>query len=741
MALLDDLVAQVGDDSLRQHMASALRDLKRRQRFGLVFEEHIPETTALLGLPITVGSLVQRRSVVNAPALYRVAALTLDGPATIEPLDGGSTEQVPVADLMAVKRFGEPIYPSLTPLGSVQRGPVDRPHHVVINGENYHALQLLLFLFEGRFDCIYLDPPYNTGARDWKYNNRYVDESDAWRHSKWLSFMEKRLVLAKRLLKPDGVLIVTIDEHEVHHLGMLLERIFPEYLRHMVTVVINPKGTGKLNFARVDEYAIFCVPDAGQSIIAGVPNRVSTPAAVPTGNLFSAAGATLDPVLVPAGEADDDDEEDADDDVAPEDESVTEAEVAELAGEGEPSSIAPDDLPFPIDEIAEWEPRHARRRGGESSYRHQRPNQFYPIYIDPTARRVVRAGPSLALDQDPDFAPVDGLIPIWPIDLEGNHRCWRFISPKMQELIDARRVALGRYNTAHDSWTLNIWERRPESKKIKTVWWEKPHDAGTHGTSLLYKLLGRRNAFPFPKSVYAVRDALAAVVRNRPNALILDFFAGSGTTLHATCLLNAEDQGRRQTIMVTNNEVSERLARRLAAQGHYPGDPEFEQHGIFEQATRPRSEAVITGHRPNGAAIPGTHVGGRPFADGFDENISFFTLSYLDPDEVDLGHQFDAILPALWLGAGAVGSWQNGASCEDFSLPIGSPYGVLFRESRFRRFLEVVTARPDVTHVWLVTDSEESFAEMRAALPARLSITMLYRDYLWSFRSHPDGRG
>ena len=78
------------------------------------------------------------------------------------------------------------------------------------------------YLYKKKIDCVYIDPPYNTGARDWKYNNRYVDDNDVWRHSKWLSMMEKRLKLAARLLKPDGVLVVTIDEHEVHHLGMLL---------------------------------------------------------------------------------------------------------------------------------------------------------------------------------------------------------------------------------------------------------------------------------------------------------------------------------------------------------------------------------------------------------------------------------------------------------------------------------------------------------------------------------------
>jgi hypothetical protein len=134
----------------------------------------------------------------------------------------GEQRSAKVDELIVVKPFGEAIYPCLTPIGKVAKGG-DRPWHAAINGENYHALQLLLYLYEGKADCIYLDPPYNTGARDWTYNNRFVDANDSYRHSKWLSFMEKRVRLAKRLLKADGVLIITIDEHEVHHLGMLLE--------------------------------------------------------------------------------------------------------------------------------------------------------------------------------------------------------------------------------------------------------------------------------------------------------------------------------------------------------------------------------------------------------------------------------------------------------------------------------------------------------------------------------------
>lgn len=708
MAYLEDLVAEIRDQELRRRIEGALADMKRRQRFGLVFEEHIPETTTLLGLPVQVGSTVQRRDDMGAATLYRVTSVNGRGQTKLESVNGnGESTDARLRDLLVVKQFGEPIYPSLTTLGAIRRGPSQKPSHAVINGENFHALQLFLYLYEGRVDCIYLDPPYNTGARDWKYNNRYVDSADAWRHSKWLSMMEKRLRLARRLLKPDGVLIVTIDEHEVHHLGMLLEQIFPDYLRHMVSVVINPKGTGKLNFARVDEYAIFCVPNVGTSIITGVPlGRAAKQATLPSDDLFE--------------DVDEEDTENGEE----EGDGVEEDEIP----------VSPRSLPFPKEELDLWELRHARRRGGESGYRHQRPNQFYPIYVDPKNLRLVRAGPSLPPDAKPDFSSVRGLKPIWPIDREGNHRCWRFVPEKMQTLINAGRVVMGRYSSEQDTWTLNIWELRPSSKKLKTVWWDSTHDAGTHGTTLLQRLLGIRGAFPFPKSVYAVRDCLAAVVRNRPNALILDFFAGSGTTFHATCLLNAADGGNRRSILVTNNEVAERVAKKLHKQGVFPGDKAFEQHGIFEHATRLRCKAVLTGKRPDGKPVQGNDINGRPFADGFAENLEFFRLTYLDPQQVDLGRQFDAIVPGLWLAAGGVGDRETGASSKHFSMPSGSTYAVLFRESRFRKFKEALQGRPEITHVYLVTDSEEAYAEMRSALPSKITTSMLYRDYLRNFR-------
>jgi len=99
----------------------------------------------------------------------------------------------------------------------------EKPRNILIEGDNYHALSVLNYTHKKKIDVIYIDPPYNTGAKDWKYNNNYVDINDLYRHSKWLSMMSKRLWLAKNLLKEDGVLVCTIDENEVSHLGVLLE--------------------------------------------------------------------------------------------------------------------------------------------------------------------------------------------------------------------------------------------------------------------------------------------------------------------------------------------------------------------------------------------------------------------------------------------------------------------------------------------------------------------------------------
>jgi adenine-specific DNA-methyltransferase len=129
--------------------------------------------------------------------------------------------------------------------------------------------------------------------------------------------------------------------------------------------------------------------------------------------------------------------------------------------------------------------------------------------------------------------------------------------------------------------------------------------------------------------------------------VILDFFAGSGTTFHATALLNASDAGSRQTILVTNNEVKEDVSRAFARGHTFPGDEKYEQSGVSEAVAWPRCRAVVTGQRPDDKPVEGAHLDGREYSEGFDENIEYFRLDFLDPDEVARGDAFKAILPIV----------------------------------------------------------------------------------------------
>ncbi|MGH9894494.1 MAG: DNA methyltransferase, partial [bacterium] len=234
---LDVLLDKVDDPILRADIRSQVDRLRAKRAFGLVFESHLPERVRLPGHPVRIGMKVAYRDKPASPA-FEVLAITgeIVTLRKVRNPDGSflSAGQVAeVADetsqldsLVVIADFGEPVFPGLRHLGSVERGG-NKPAHVVIKGENHHVLEALQFTHAGKVDCIYIDPPYNTGARDWKYDNNYVDETDDYRHSKWLAFMERRLLLAKELLNPENsVLIVTIDEKEYLRLGLLLEQVF-----------------------------------------------------------------------------------------------------------------------------------------------------------------------------------------------------------------------------------------------------------------------------------------------------------------------------------------------------------------------------------------------------------------------------------------------------------------------------------------------------------------------------------
>jgi adenine-specific DNA-methyltransferase len=686
MALIDDLIGRITEAQLKDELTQVIADLRKNQRFGLVFENHIPETVALPGLPIVTGALVRPRSSDDG-SIYRVESLN-GTKANIVNIEDNNKEAVAKKELRVIRRFGDPIYPTLDPVEAVQAGKADRPHHAVISGENFHALQLLVYVYEGQVDCIYIDPPYNSGARDWKYNNCYVDKKDTWRHSKWLSFMQKRLSLAKRLMKPDGVLVVTIDKNEHSHLTLLLEQQFPEYELTSVCIVHNPRGAQGDNFSHTNEFAIFATPKNQQVISERSlqEGSLDVTGSVSLADPDSVEGSAIS-IKIEAHKG-----------------------TAALGKRGR----------FKITAVDENGGDPLRNWGGESS-RWDAKNCFYPILVK--NNEIIGFGDVPADNYNPPHHVErrDGIIEIWPIDNNCDEKKWRYARQSVEEIrekLSVRQV----------SGVPQIYLTKTTGKH-KTVWYGPRYDANTYGTKIVKKLTG--NDFPFPKSVLAVRDTLFACVGHLPNALILDFFAGSGTTFHATCMLNEEDGGSRRSILVTNNEVSEQQSKALRRRGFYPDDKEYEQYGIFESVTVPRCKSVVTGKDPTGNNIEGELLA-RPLSKGYEENIEFFRLKYLDPDQIDLGTQFEVILPLLWLSAGGMGA-REASSKGGYSMPKGSIYAVLLDERRFTKFREALKSRPDIKKVWLVTDSDEAFGEMRSELPRKINVSMLYRDYLRTF--------
>jgi adenine-specific DNA-methyltransferase len=274
---LTDLIAQARskDPQLAADLHREFKVLSARLPFGLNFERHRPEAVELPQRPIRKGDKVRvlppRGSTKKGDQrLWQIKAIhKAKSTADLELIGASQPEAktVALADLVVIAEFRDTIYPGLVSTGKVQRGG-DKPFHTVINGENYHVLKALTYTHRGKVDAIYIDPPYNSGAKDWKYNNDYVEGDDLYRHSKWLAMMERRLFVARQLLNPaDSVLIVTIDEKEYLRLGLLLEQIFPEAERQMITSVISRNGTSRDGeFSRVEEY-LFMLRFGDQTII------------------------------------------------------------------------------------------------------------------------------------------------------------------------------------------------------------------------------------------------------------------------------------------------------------------------------------------------------------------------------------------------------------------------------------------------------------------------------------------
>lgn len=209
MSRLTDLIADLKakDPKLGADLDREFKVLSSRLPFGLNFERHRPEAVELPLRPIRKGDKVRvlppRGSTEKADQrLWQVKAIQKKKKLAEVELRGGDSldkQTVSLNDLVVVAEFRDTIFPGLVSTGKVERSD-DRPCHSIINGENYHVLKALTYTHRGKVDAIYIDPPYNTGAKDWKYNNSYVESDDLYRHSKWLAFMERRLLIAKELL-------------------------------------------------------------------------------------------------------------------------------------------------------------------------------------------------------------------------------------------------------------------------------------------------------------------------------------------------------------------------------------------------------------------------------------------------------------------------------------------------------------------------------------------------------------
>lgn len=704
MSRLTDLIAQAKakDPALGYELEREFKTLANRRAFGLNFERHRPESVELPGRPVRKGDKVRilpprGETKKGDQRLWKVRGFSnVDGTrfADIEELRATEpeTQQVSVEDLIVVAEFRDYIYPGLTSTGKVARGG-EKPFHTVINGENFHALEALTYTHRGKIDVIYIDPPYNTGAKDWKYNNDYVEGDDLYRHSKWLAFVERRLLVAKNLLNPiSSTLIATIDEKEYLRLGLLLEQTFPDARIQMVSSIINPKGaTRQSSFGRTDEYLFF----------------------------------------VMLGDA----------------------------------------APTPVSLPNEWKVVQDRRAGklrwaellrsGSNTRREDSPNQFYPVYV-----RLSEDGPQFSGVGEAYFgedwkrheAP-DGCFAIWPIRSDGSEGNWQNSAESLRSLIEKGFAKLGKWR---EEKTAITYLKRGEQSKVEngvfpiidrradnsivvddaayqptfipgTQWRIASHNAEQGGTNLQKSFIpGRR--FPFPKSLYAVEDALRFFVSGRPNAIVLDFFSGSGTTAHAVMRLNRQDGGRRQCISITNNEVGADEQKTLRKDGLRPGDGDWEKWGICDYITKPRIKAAISGKTPDGDDIKGDYkfVDEFPMSDGFEENAEFFTLTYETPISVNHNRAFERIAPLLWMRAGSVGRRIEERS--EAGWDVADTYGLLTDLDQVAAFCTSIESKNGVRVAYVVTDDDRRFQSVAQRLPDAVEPVRLYESYLTNFR-------
>lgn len=384
----------------------------------------------------------------------------------------------------------------------------DAPNHILIEGDNLEALTALAYTHEGKIDVIYIDPPYNTGNKDFIYNDKYIDKEDSYRHSKWLSFMSKRLRIAKQLLSDEGVIFISIDDNEQAQLKMLCDEVFNGNLLQQFIIESNPRGSQSSKyFANTHEYLLCYSKTPNPNIDFGI--------------------------------------------------NKTEENLSEYSYE---------------DNKGKYRLLGLRQRGG-AWRRADRPLLFYPFYVNP---------------QNGDISLYEDLlhsIKVLPCRPTGEESRWTWSKEKVKKESSFLIGAIVNKGTENEKWDIfrknYLVNEKGEVRKskVKSIWNEKEINYQNGGAEL--KNIINAEKFSYPKPLFLLTKILS--ISTREDSTILDFFAGSGTTLHATLQLNSEDGGGRKCILVTNNE-----------------------NKICEEVTYVRNKQVIQGYTtPTGEDVPG----------------------------------------------------------------------------------------------------------------------------------------
>ena len=762
---IDDLVAQVTDDSLRKKLESEIKTVFEDQLdFGLVFEKYKPESVELPNMKISKDSIVRKRMFTTVgrseqqernDLLFRVLSVNnqqddtgaLVPTARIFPRSKPKSkpkskssqsateeqveESIAVSGLVAVAEFGTPVYPGLKHTGSAVHAQLtaakNKPSHVVIKGENFHVLQALKFTHENSVDCIYIDPPYNTGG-EFIYNDRRVAKEDLFRHSKWVSFMHRRLELAKDLLKDTGVIIVAIDDTEHAHLRMLMDKVFGE--QNFISNVVwqgGLKNDSRYVSNGVDYMLVYAKNETAQSSRNAKwrEKKFGVDEILLAGQVSWAEG--MFAALC---------EQPLEDELNGESwqsfyEShqrlstrkyfgVSKVEFVEVYLNARPEVDSDKFMMrascLATDLMKTW-------------WKCQDPSsailasKHYTFIDDQTGRpgSVYFRGDLSAPDKPETRSHHQFIHPQTGCPVKVPAGGWRHSDSTMREHIASGRIYFG---TTH--------KRVPQFKRyldevdsqVVASTFEKDRRASS---KLLTAVLGERR-FDFPKDTDILARWIGLVTSQNPDAVVLDFFGGSGSTLHAVMEMNAADGGQRQCILVTNNEVESKQATALTKAGFVPGDPEWEACGVLERVTRPRISTVVTGIR--------AHLDDSVYSAGLpSERVEFFDLTHEDPGLVR--NAYKAIEPLLWLRAGAVGSYEftNGGTANP--VVISSSYAVLHDVNYCADFMAKVNADPTITHVFVVTNSASTFRIIIKSLNDNTVKTMrLYEHYTKTFETN-----